>query len=73
MAFWHSADAWRQFRWNRSRKDEVWKWRDAVMGKLVEMVRKGGKVVVNVGARERGIIGEKSVVGVEEVGEWLGG
>ncbi|PYI51521.1 alpha-L-fucosidase [Paenibacillus flagellatus] len=58
--------------WGYSTRDQVWKTADALVRKMVHIVSKGGNLLLNVGPTELGVIPEKSVERLEEVGAWLG-
>lgn len=57
--------------WGYSTKDQVWKSTDSLIRKLVHIVSKGGNLLLNVGPTEAGVIPEKSIDRLAEVGAWL--
>jgi len=57
--------------WGFSRHDHQWKSTEDLLRKLVDIVSKGGNLLLNVGPTAEGEIPEPSVVRLEEMGRWL--
>ncbi|MDR9855011.1 alpha-L-fucosidase [Paenibacillus sp. VCA1] len=56
--------------WGYTTKDQVWKTTDALIKKLVNVIGKGGNLLLNVGPTPQGTIPELSAERLLEVGEW---
>lgn len=57
--------------WGYSSVDDNWKSADDVIFKLVDVVSKGGNVLLNIGPDEQGAVPQESVRVLDEAGEWL--
>lgn len=57
--------------WGYSHTDHNWKTSSDVLYKLVDVVGKGGNLLLNIGPDEKGRIPEGSVKVLDEVGRWL--
>ncbi|WP_258960810.1 alpha-L-fucosidase [Paenibacillus aquistagni] len=57
--------------WGFSPRDQRWKTTDSLIRKLVNIVSKGGNLLLNVGPSPQGIIPEESVQRLEQIGDWL--
>ena len=57
--------------WGYRRSDENWKSPERVMQMLVDVVGKGGNLLINVGPDELGRIPEGSVAVLRTIGQWL--
>lgn len=57
--------------WGYSDRDQVWKTPESIIRKMVNIVSKGGNLLLNVGPTAEGIIPEKSVEVLEQAGEWI--
>ncbi|TCP23527.1 alpha-L-fucosidase [Scopulibacillus darangshiensis] len=57
--------------WGYSDKDQVWKTTASLLRKLVNIVSKGGNLLLNVGPTPDGEIPGQSVERLAEIGEWL--
>ncbi len=57
--------------WGYSSMDTDWKTPKDVLSKLVNVVGKGGNVLLNIGPDQYGIVPEKSCEILNEVGKWL--
>lgn len=58
--------------WGYTTKDQVWKTADSLIKKLVNVIGKGGNLLLNVGPMPQGTIPELSAERLREVGEWTG-
>ena len=58
--------------WGFKSYDHNWKSPGVIIGKLVDVVSKGGNYLLNVGPTCEGVIPEPSVRVLKEVGKWLG-
>ncbi|GIP35010.1 alpha-L-fucosidase [Paenibacillus sp. J2TS4] len=58
--------------WGFSLKDQVWKTTESLVRKLVNIVSKGGNLLLNVGPSPEGTIPGESVKRLRELGEWTG-
>lgn len=56
--------------WGYTDRDQVWKSAEAVIKKLVNVIGKGGNLLLNVGPTPEGTIPELSAERLREVGEW---
>ena len=54
-----------------SRHDKKWKSTKKIVHMLIDIVSKGGNLLLNIGPDEKGHIPEDSVTRLREVGEWL--
>lgn len=57
--------------WGYSKTDECWKSPKTVIRMLIDVVSKGGNLLINVGPDARGRIPQGSVDVLDRVGEWL--
>lgn len=57
--------------WGFKADDENWKSVEVLVGKLVDIVSKGGNYLLNVGPTATGVIPEPSAERLRAVGEWL--
>ncbi|GIN72507.1 hypothetical protein J14TS2_29820 [Bacillus sp. J14TS2] len=57
--------------WGYSDKDQVWKTPESIIRKMVNIVSKGGNLLLNVGPSAEGVIPEKSVEVLEQAGAWI--
>lgn len=57
--------------WGFSKVDENWKTSGDVISKLVDVVGKGGNLLLNIGPDENGNVPEPCVKALDGVGEWL--
>jgi alpha-L-fucosidase len=57
--------------WGYSKTDQNWKTPKTVMKMLIDVVSKGGNLLINVGPDAKGVIPEGSVRTLEAVGSWL--
>ncbi|CAH8712679.1 alpha-L-fucosidase [Paenibacillus thiaminolyticus] len=56
--------------WGYCPKDQVWKTADSLIRKLVNIVSKGGNLLLNVGPSPKGTIPEPAVERLREIGTW---
>ncbi|WP_233146980.1 alpha-L-fucosidase [Paenibacillus selenitireducens] len=56
--------------WGYTTKDQVWKSTESLLHKLVNVIGKGGNLLLNVGPSPEGTIPELSADRLREVGEW---
>ncbi|BFH63333.1 alpha-L-fucosidase [Paenibacillus azoreducens] len=57
--------------WGYTTRDQIWKTADALIQKLVNVIGKGGNLLLNVGPTPQGTIPELSVERLREVGAWI--
>lgn len=57
--------------WGFKVSDHNWKSKETLIQSLIEIVSKGGNLLLNVGPTAEGLIPEPSVVRLEAMGEWL--
>ena len=57
--------------WGYHKTDENWKSADSLVHSLIDIASKGGNFLLNVGPTGEGIIPEKSVDRLNQVGDWL--
>ncbi len=57
--------------WGYSDRDQIWKSPESIIQKMVNIVSKGGNLLLNVGPTAEGVIPEKSVQRLKSVGKWL--
>jgi alpha-L-fucosidase len=53
------------------KEDQIWKDPGELIEKLVEIANKGGNLLLNVGPDPKGVIPEKSIKTLIEIGDWL--
>ena len=58
--------------WGFKRSDHNWKSKEALIHNLIEIVSKGGNLLLNVGPTAEGVIPAPSVERLQAIGAWLG-
>ena len=57
--------------WGYNKSDDNWKSSKDLVQKLVDIASKGGNFLLNVGPTSEGILPEKSVKRLEQIGKWM--